>query len=175
MIQVKAIWWYFPEGSGQSYHEVILDCLWKVMLVLCEETKQFCRWYKTGRSGWQIRWLHSHSKWLWQVGAMGQQRSHEIPEFMACPMQDWGSNFTNPSSLGAGQMECSFPGKIMDILMENKLNMSQQHPLQSGLHFRRVLPAAQRTWPFLSAQPSWDICCAGSSSELPLMRGAGTY
>lgn len=74
-----------PEGSGQSYHDVFLDYLLKVMLILCQETKQFCRWYKTGRGGWQIWWLHSHSDWLWQAGEIGQQKSHEVPEFMACP------------------------------------------------------------------------------------------
>lgn len=126
------------------------------MLILCEEAKQFCRWNKTGRSGWQITWLNSHSEGLWQAGEMDQQRCHEVPEFMPCSTQAWGSNFMNPSRLGVGRMESSFPGKITDILVENKLNVSQQHPLQSGLHFKRVLPAAQRRWLFLSAQPWWD-------------------
>lgn len=80
-------------------------------------------------------------------------RSHEVAEFMPCSTQEWRSNSMNPSRRGAGQLESSFPGKITDILVENKC---QQHPLQSGLHFRRMSPAAQRRWLFLSAQPWWD-------------------
>lgn len=82
-----------------------------------------------------------------------------------------GCNFMNPSRLGAGQMESSFPGKRMDILV-GKTNVSQQHPLQSELHFRRVFsqqPKGGGCSSLLSAGESHLWCW--SSSGLPFVRG----
>lgn len=78
----------------------------------------------------------------------------------------------NPSRLGAGQMESSFPGKITDILVENKIYMSEQHPLRSGLHFRsQQLKGGGCS----SSALVRHICGPGSNSGLPFMGGTGTY